>query len=75
MKGFSAFLGMKRCKDWDHEISTRKYLSKDLFHQFPCSTEGLTLHPEFLSGAVKGWQLQQHEVQSTQSSAVLCLVT
>ena len=22
MKGFSAFLDMKRCKDWDHEINS-----------------------------------------------------
>ena len=22
MKGFSAFLDMKRCKDWDHEIGS-----------------------------------------------------
>ena len=22
MKGFSAFLDMKTCKDWDHEISS-----------------------------------------------------
>ena len=37
-----------------------KYLSKDLFYQFPWSTECLTLHPEFRSGSVKGQQLQQH---------------
>ena len=30
--GFVAFLNMKRCKDWDLEISSWKYLSKDLFH-------------------------------------------
>ena len=30
--GFAAFLNKKRCKDWDLEISSWKYLSKDLFH-------------------------------------------
>ena len=31
-----------------------KYLiSKDLFHQFPWSTEGVTLHPEFPSGVLE----------------------
>ena len=40
MKGFSAFLEM-RCKDWDHEIISWKYLSKDLFHQFPWSAKCL----------------------------------
>ena len=35
-------------------------LSKDPFHQFPWSTECLTLHPEFKSGSVRGQQLQQH---------------
>ena len=39
MKGLSAFLDMRRCKDWDHEISSWKYLSKDLFHQFSWNTE------------------------------------
>ena len=33
---------------------------KDLFHQFPWSTECLTLHPEFASGSVEGQQLQWH---------------
>ena len=32
MKGFSDFLDMKRCKDWDHEISFRKYLSLSKDH-------------------------------------------
>ena len=35
-------------------------LSKDPFHQFPWSTECLTLLPEFNSGSVRGQQLQQH---------------
>ena len=38
MKGFSAFLDMRRCKDWNHGISSWKYLSEDLFHQIPWST-------------------------------------
>ena len=39
MKGFSDFLGMKRHKDCDHEISSSKYLSKDVFYQIPWSTD------------------------------------
>ena len=36
MKGFSAFLDMRRCKDWDHEIIPENILlSKGLLHQFP----------------------------------------
>ena len=27
VKGFSSFLDMRRCKDWDHEISSWKYLA------------------------------------------------
>ena len=34
MKGFSAFLDIKRCKDWDHEISSWKYL-KTCSTRFP----------------------------------------
>ena len=34
MKGFGAFLDMKRCKDWDHEISSRKYL-RPVLTSFP----------------------------------------
>ena len=66
MKGFSAFLDMRRYKDWDHEISSWHHLSEDLFHQFSWSTECLLLHPEPLLGHVKGQQLQQHKMQSTQ---------
>ena len=36
MKGFSAFLDTRRCKDWNHEISSWNYLSKD---QSPDSLE------------------------------------
>ena len=44
---------MNRYKDWDSESSLSKYLTKDLFHQFPWSTKFLILHPEFPSGSVK----------------------
>ena len=75
MKGFSAFLDMRRCKDWDHEIIPENILlSKDLLHQFPCSTECLTLHPEFPSGGVEGRQVQQHGVHSPKRQRASALV-
>ena len=52
MKTYSAFLNMKRCKDWDHEISSWKYLSKDLSHQIPCGSECL-IPPWSPSGVLK----------------------
>ena len=52
-EGFSAFLDTRRYKDWDPEISSQKYLSKDLFHQFLWSTGCLTLYPEFPAGVLK----------------------
>ena len=63
---------MKRCEDWDREISSRKYISKDPFHQF--GTECLTLHPEFPSGDVEGQQLQQLRVQFPQRQMANSLV-
>ena len=30
MKGFSAFVDRRRCKDWDRELSSWKYVSKEL---------------------------------------------
>ena len=33
MKGFSAFLDTRRCKDWNHEISSWKYLPDSLEHR------------------------------------------
>ena len=61
MKGFSAFLDMRRCKDWDHEIIPENIsLSKDLLHQFPWSTECLIFYLELSSGRVKSQQPQQH---------------
>ena len=35
IKGFCAFLDMKRCEVWGHEISSWKYLTKDLSTSFP----------------------------------------
>ena len=60
-RGFSVFLVMKRFKDWDHEISSWKYLSEDLLHQFPWCKECLTL---FTMNPLQ--QVQQHRVQSPQ---------
>ena len=78
MKGFSYFLDLKRCRDWDREISSRKYLSEDLLHQFPWweseRAQCLTLRPEFSSGGVEGQQLQQHRVQSLQRQMANALV-
>ena len=34
MKGLSAFVDMRRCKNWAHNICSWKYLSEDLFCQF-----------------------------------------
>ena len=34
MKYFSAFLDMRRCKNWAHKICSWKYLSEELFCQF-----------------------------------------
>ena len=50
LSNFTFTLHLRRCKDWDHEISSWKWLSKDLFHQFPWSIEHFTLHPELLQG-------------------------
>ena len=51
-----------------------KYLSKDLFYQFPWSTECLAPDPEFPSEGAEGWQLQQHRVQSPQRPMAKALV-
>ena len=45
-RDFVDFLDMRRCKDWDHEISSRKYLTIC----FP-STECLALRPESPGGS------------------------
>ena len=52
-KGFGVFLDMRKCKDWDHEISSWECLSKDLLHQFSWSTECLIPHPEHPLGVLK----------------------
>ena len=65
---------MKRCKDWDHEISSWKYLvSKDLFDQIAWSTEYLTplWNP---SEGVERQQLQQNRVQSLQRQMANAIV-
>ena len=55
MRDFSAFLDMKRYKNWVHKISSREYLSEDLSCQFSRSTECLisALHSELLQGLLK----------------------
>ena len=53
-------------------VSENIYLSKDLFPQFPWSTECLALHPEF-SRSVKGQQLQQHRQVTNAPVAVQSL--
>ena len=72
MKGFSVFLDVWSRKDY--EISTWKYLSKALFHQFSWSTKCLILHPELPSGHVEGQQLQQHTIPSPQMQMENALV-
>ena len=53
MKGFSAFLGMRRCKDLDHKISSLKYLSiKICPTRFP-GTHSASLHPKLSQGLLK----------------------
>ena len=64
IKDFSAFLDMRRYKNWAHKISSWKYLSEDLFCQF--FPEHRVPHfcspPELLSGGVESQQLQQHMI-------------
>ena len=50
-------MSRRRCEDWDHDISSWKYLSKDLFCQFSWSTKCLIPHPESPSGLFEGQQL------------------
>lgn len=66
MKRFDAFLDVWGGKDRDYEISSWKYLSKDLFHQFSWSTKCLILNPELPLRRVQGQQLQQQRIQSPQ---------
>ena len=71
MKGFIAFLGMKKCSNWAHKIFSCKYLSENLLCQFSQSTEGLTpdLHPELLP---EGQQLQWLMIQSVSRKMAKC---
>ena len=78
MKNFSAFLDMRRWKNWAHKIISWKYLSEDLFCQFSQSTECLTpyLHPVLSQGVLKvskysgswfspiGWQMPTSSSQT-----------
>ena len=69
MKGFRAFLDMRRQKDWNHGISSWNIqLFKDLSHQFPWSADCLTLHPELPSRHVRCSPAQEHRVQSPRGS-------
>ena len=66
---------MKRCKDWDHEISSWKHLS--LSRPLPpvsLEQSRLTLYPEFPSVGVEGQQLQQPRVQFPQRQMANALV-
>ena len=65
MRGFSAFINMKRCKDWDHKTTKISNYLKNCFSNFP-GAECLTRHPELSSGHVEGQQLQQQRAQSLQ---------
>ena len=58
MRGFSAFVNIKRCKDWDYETTKISNYLKTCSTNFP-GTECLTVHPELSSGHVEGQQLQQ----------------
>ena len=63
MKGFSAFINMKRCKDWDHETTKISNYLRTSSTNF-LGAECLTLHPELSSGHVEGQQLLQQRAQS-----------
>ena len=71
MKGFSVFLDMKRCKDWDHEVSFWKCLSKDLFPSFPGTQSASFSTLDSLQGVFKvtscsntGFKLQSQMANS-----------
>ena len=76
MKGFSAFLDMRRCKDARimKSVPENISLSKDLFYQFSWHTKCLILHPELPSGRAEGQQLEQHRSQSLQRQMANALV-
>ena len=55
MKDFSAFLDMRRYKNWAHKISSHEYLFEDLPCQFSQNTECLVsaLHSGLLQGVLE----------------------
>ena len=57
MSPWSAFLDMRRYKNWAHKIGSWEYLTvwRPVLPVFPSSTEFLisSLHPELLSGVLK----------------------
>lgn len=61
MKGVSAFLDMRPCKDGDHETRSRKDLNcrKTCCPSFP-GAQGALLSTLNAPGRVRGQQLQQH---------------
>ena len=75
MKGCSAFLEMKRCKDWDNEISSWKYLTCST--RFP-GAQSASLHPEFrgcwrsVTAAAKGSVTAECLVLVARSCPTLC---
>ena len=66
MKDFSAFLDVRRCKNWAHknQLLKRPNALKTCSARYSSSAEAPIpgLHPELPSGDVKGQQLQQHMI-------------
>ena len=52
MKGFSAFLDMRRCKDWDHKICFQNICLKTCPTRLPGAQSAL-LHPELPQQVLK----------------------
>ena len=63
MKDLSAFLDMKRYKNWAHKISSPKNINvwRTVLPIFPRAQSASIpdLHPELLSGDAEGQQLQR----------------
>ena len=66
MKDFSAFLDVRRCKNWaqKNQLLKRPNALKTCSARYSSSAEAPIpgLHPELPSGDVKGQQLQQHMI-------------
>ena len=62
---FSGYEEMRGLGSWSQFLKIPE-LSEDLLHQFPWSTECLTLHCDLPSGHVESQQLQQHRIPSPQ---------